>query len=234
MSHPGGGRNDIPNRFKRHFFTFNMPPPSTTAIDNIYGSMLRGRYADNDEFTELVDPMTAATIQLWQKVKTKMLPTPAKFHYVFNMRDLSRVFQGVLHAPMEVLDSTRKVLALWKHECCRVFSDKLISLEDKKWFDNTLESVIKEKFGESVQTELKPEIFYADCMRDDVIDPETDQIVEEAPKIYGSLFANRALQDLCSPFPFLSFSWSPTVALLLRRIHSGHGVDARAYGRVPQ
>jgi hypothetical protein len=35
------------------------------------------------------------TITLWNKVQAKMLPTPAKFHYLFNMRELSKVFQGI-------------------------------------------------------------------------------------------------------------------------------------------
>lgn len=38
------------------------------------------------------------TVALWNKTQAKMLPTPAKFHYLFNMRELSKVFQGVMLA----------------------------------------------------------------------------------------------------------------------------------------
>jgi dynein heavy chain len=52
---------------------------------------------------------------------------------IFNLRDLSNVFQGILGAETSYLDSNVHVARLWVHECLRVFSDRLIDDTDKQW-----------------------------------------------------------------------------------------------------
>lgn len=41
------------------------------------------------------NPLVIATISIWDAVKNKIMPTPAKFHYIFSIRELARVFQGI-------------------------------------------------------------------------------------------------------------------------------------------
>ena len=106
------------------------------------------------------NPLIDATIALWTVVKNRLLPTPAKFHYVFNIRELSRVFQGICAVAAkpeyevikkcnyvkEKIRSELFLIGLWRHECERVFEDKLISNNDKKIFHDLLDKTTKEKF----------------------------------------------------------------------------------------
>jgi dynein heavy chain len=130
MGQPGGGRQDIPNRLKRHFFIFNLILPSTAAINEIYGQMMKGRFVNNSPaILQVVEALPNTTVKLWAWMRTKMLPSPTKFHYTFNLRDLSRVFQGILRTPKASLKNSKSLLLLWRHESERVFSDKLVNLD---------------------------------------------------------------------------------------------------------
>jgi len=45
MNVPGGGKNDIPNRLKRHFAIFYVPPPSTAAVNSIFGALVQVQFS---------------------------------------------------------------------------------------------------------------------------------------------------------------------------------------------
>ena len=169
MIHPGGGRNDIPFRLKRQFSVFNCTLPSNASIDKIFGVIGLGHFCKERGFSReiirLIRNLVASTRRLWQLTKIRMLPTPAKFHYVFNLRDLSRIWEGMLHVESEVCTSNEVILALWKHECTRVIADRFVSAEDKEWFLRCLHQVIEEDMGEAISNLLPEEPYFVDFLR---------------------------------------------------------------------
>ncbi len=186
MTHPGGGRNDIPNRLKRQYCLFNVTSPSLVAVDNIFGSIIRGRLSDKvvpKVVAEAAGKLTDATIQLWQKTSAKMLPTPAKFHYLFNMRELSRVFAGLFEAPRDTIKDEVYLVKLWRHECERVFTDKLTNQPDKDWENNCILDVIGEVFGQDMVNKVSGMCYFVNFLGEPIID--ADGVVENArPKLY--------------------------------------------------
>ena len=94
-----------------------------------------------------------------------MLPTPAKFHYVFNLRDLSRIWQGMLNSQGDVIVTQDKLLALWKHETTRVIADRFTEQQDKDWFSKTMLRVAEEELGEESLEPLKDVAYFVDFLR---------------------------------------------------------------------
>ena len=185
------------------FFIFNMTVPTTASIDDIYGQMLGGRFGQasgavegvkgkkgskksSSSVNDAAKKLTSATISLWAWVKKSFLPTPAKFFYIFNMRDLSRIFQGVLRCPTTLVSNQKYLLQLWHHEAERVFSDKLTDIADKNKFKKQLNEITNKSFGSGTSENIKVKDefpLFVDFLREDEFD-EDGILVTQAPRVY--------------------------------------------------
>ena len=93
---PGGGRQPISSRFVRHFTQLCIPPPSDAAIKTIFTAIFAGFLGDfPPDFKTLCGPIVNGSIETYNRISTELLPTPAKSHYTFSLRDLSKVFQVI-------------------------------------------------------------------------------------------------------------------------------------------
>ncbi|PVD20700.1 hypothetical protein C0Q70_18859 [Pomacea canaliculata] len=200
MIQPGGGRNDIPQRLKRQFVIFNCTLPSKTSIDKIFSIVGSGYFCAERGFTSNVSSLIAELVpltrKLWQVTKIKMLPTPAKFHYVFNLRDLSRIWQGMLITISSVIINEEVLLHLWKHECFRVIADRFVSYDDISWFSKTMVRVVSEEIGDTYGKMLESSHYFVDFLREapEATGEEEGEQDLETPKIYENIPSFDALE----------------------------------------
>ncbi|KAM4687754.1 dynein axonemal heavy chain 5 [Discoglossus pictus] len=206
MIHPGGGRNDIPQRLKRQFCVFNCTLPSNASIDKIFGVIGEGHYCMQRGFSKeiksAVVKLVPLTRKLWQMTKIKMLPTPAKFHYIFNLRDLSRIWQGMLNSTAEVVKNDVVLVKLWKHECTRVIADRFTTSEDVHWFDKTLLKLVYEEFGEGRKSDFGVDDYFVDFLRDapEATGEEPEDADFDMPKIYEPIESFSHLKNRLNMF----------------------------------
>ncbi|CAO2643767.1 Dynein axonemal heavy chain 2 [Lemmus lemmus] len=144
MGPPGGGRTVISPRLQSRFHIINMTFPTESQIIRIFGTMINQKLQDfEEEVKPIGNVITEATLDLYSTVVQRFLPTPAKIHYLFNLRDISKVFQGMLRANKDFHDTKSSITRLWIHECFRVFSDRLVDSTDMEAFV----SILSDKLG---------------------------------------------------------------------------------------
>uniref|UniRef100_A0A3Q0KTZ4 Dynein axonemal heavy chain 2 n=1 Tax=Schistosoma mansoni TaxID=6183 RepID=A0A3Q0KTZ4_SCHMA len=135
MGTPGGGRMILSQRLQSHFHQIVVTFPTEANLKRIYGTMITQKLHEfQDEVKSMADNLTQASIDLYHAVVSKFLPTPTKIHYLFNLRDISKIFQGLLRASKNYIDTRNSMLRLWIHEGLRVFYDRLVDEKDRATF----------------------------------------------------------------------------------------------------
>ncbi|XP_039265498.2 dynein beta chain, ciliary-like [Styela clava] len=154
---PTAGSFTINPRLQRHFSVFAVSFPGQDALQTIYTSILT-QHLQIGGFPAAVQKVAStvsqAALALHAKISSSFLPTAIKFHYIFNLRDLSNIFQGILFSTPDCIKTVPDLVRIWLHEASRVYGDKFIDEKDiqnfsklkidfaKKFFDDIPEEVV--------------------------------------------------------------------------------------------
>lgn len=145
----GGGANSISPRFLRHLQIFGIETFEESTLTKIFSAIMDWHLAKGFEEPvkrlgkvnllkrnrifkiSIFQGVVAASIQVYLKSIKTFLPIPAKSHYTFNLRDLSRVIRGILLSPSTAITDPNKFIRLFIHETYRSFQDRLVDETDK-------------------------------------------------------------------------------------------------------
>lgn len=161
---PGGGRNEVTPRLFRHFNMIWIPNLSKKSMETIFSSILRGFLELNpksnlDIFSDMI---VRASVEIYEKTIKDFLPTPTKSHYTFNLRDLSKVVQGILEINHRNLEDKEMLVSLWSHEVFRVFRDRLINMQDSQKFSDLVTKMIQKHLSLDWERDDFADILFGD------------------------------------------------------------------------
>ncbi|CAH0561300.1 unnamed protein product [Brassicogethes aeneus] len=160
----GGSRQDIYPRFLRHFNIFSINDFSEVSMKKIYINILLLGWKNNgfpSEIISIIKTVVNASLEIYNAATANLRPTPSKSHYVFNLRDFSRLIQGCSMLRKENAENRTTFAKIWAHEVLRVFYDRLIESQDKDWLFNKLKQSVGESFRENF------DFLFADLPRDE-------------------------------------------------------------------
>ena len=110
-----------------------LPEASTGTLQTIFCSILGGFLSSGfaEKVKNMGDAAILSTIEIYNKIQEDLRPTPAKFHYLFNLRDVSKVVQGLCMTKPVSITNDDVFMRLFVNESMRVFYDRLINDEDR-------------------------------------------------------------------------------------------------------
>jgi len=151
MGPPGGGRNDITARFTRHLVVIGIDSFTEQAMKGIFSNIMDWHFGTGFDasYKSMTKVFVDSTYDIYKFAIENFLPTPTKSHYVFNLRDFSRVIQGMLLLVGQSADSQAKMYRLWVHEVYRVFYDRLVDPSDRQMFFTFVKSIVTDKFKQN-------------------------------------------------------------------------------------
>jgi dynein heavy chain len=150
---PTAGSFNINPRLQRHFWISAIPFPSDNSLVTVYSFFLNGHFKPfNMGIVEFINSkvLIQSSLLLHKAVYNRFKKSAQNFHYDWNIRHITGVFQGILSATTERYTDPEKLVKMWVHENDRVYGDRLVTTQDLNMFRLDLLEIVKKNFGKYV------------------------------------------------------------------------------------
>ncbi|CAD7085079.1 unnamed protein product [Hermetia illucens] len=150
---PTAGSFTIDPRLQRHFFVFAVNHSNDDVLCNIYSSIFTHHienplYNFTKEVKAIAPTLVLAGIALHRRIENTFLPTAIKFHYIFNLRDMTNIFQGLLLSRPSSCPKPNDLIRFYVHEAHRVYRDRFLESNDIKSFNTIIRDTFKKYVDE--------------------------------------------------------------------------------------
>ncbi|KAI8922930.1 hypothetical protein BC831DRAFT_55734 [Entophlyctis helioformis] len=188
MGTPGGGRNEIDPRFASLFAIFNITFPKEASLVRIYAGIIEGHTTVfSDDVKRAASKLTSMTLKLYSEVAKNLMPTPSKFHYIFNLRDISRIYEGILLSTADHFEQGKQFARLWRNESMRVFYDRLVTEADRDYVSKLINRLVLDNFEADEEYITKNPILFGDFRH---------ALQEEVARLYEDLLDFTAVRSI--------------------------------------
>ncbi|CAM39839.2 putative dynein heavy chain [Leishmania braziliensis MHOM/BR/75/M2904] len=180
---PSGGRNPITPRLTRLFHLLQVATLTDDSMKRIFGSILSGFIEAKNfshEVKNVAPSLVMATVDVFNMIRDALRPRPTTPHYTFNLRDLSKVFQGMTQVIPRVCRDAATFVRLWIHEVMRCFYDRLATVQDRRYFvDNILAETASRVLPGAAESLIASPALWADFTRFGSV----EKVYEEVPEV---------------------------------------------------
>ncbi|EPQ28904.1 uncharacterized protein PFL1_03705 [Pseudozyma flocculosa PF-1] len=140
------GRVPLSHRFLRHAPLIMVDYPGEISLNQIYGTFNRALLKVTPNLRGYAEPLTAAMVDFYLASQKRFTPD-IQAHYIYSPRELTRWMRGIYEAikPLETL-SVEGLVRVWAHEGLRLFQDRLVGSDEKRWTDEQIDAVAQNRF----------------------------------------------------------------------------------------
>ncbi|CAN6639183.1 dynein heavy chain, cytoplasmic [Trichomonascus vanleenenianus] len=171
------GRNQMTMRFLRHSTVVLVDYPGETSLHQIYGAYNSAILKCVPELRGYASDLTHAMVEVYQRSQTQFTPK-VRSHYIYSPRELTRWCRGIYGAimPLESL-SIEGLVRLWAHEALRLFHDRLVDDDEKRWTKVLIKDVAYKYFiNADLNTALKSPILYSNWLSKNYLPVESEEL----------------------------------------------------------